>query len=421
MENSEVEIPEVSLVEELVDVGRDVSLSVMKVVDEKDSDDTDEDTEAPVSDEVLAGEVVESDEVVLVSVVEVTRSDREELLVLVEGSEDAEEDDSETVAELLDVLGWLDVVDSEVLEVIVPVRPVVEVESLEAFDCDAVVVSDAVEEADVLRPDVETGLGGSARGSRGANFARAAKLVVETEKLRVEELLDSTEDNDSEAEKSENVNVLELSEEPVDVDDSPELGIKPLEDVGVADVTPDTVALEDLEKTAPSRGSPLKDVANSEADGSVEVDVEAPSDTASNELESVNESEKLDELDDADEPKVLRVSAEDETLNEPDEPLEDIGVADRLEEPDDAEEDEELEDSSTLAKDCCATMIVPGRLPDGGMVEIGSGVVRTSVPEYGTVDVTKRPSRAKTIVPGAVPLGCIVVMGIVPVILLVPE
>ncbi|KAK2038222.1 hypothetical protein LZ31DRAFT_533750 [Colletotrichum somersetense] len=350
-------------------------------------------------------------------------------------------------------------------------------------------------------------------------------VVVETEKLRVEELLDSTEDNDSEAEKSEIVNVLELSEEPVDVDDSPELEIEPLEDVGVSDVTPDTVVLEDLEKTAPCSGSPLKDVANGEADGSVEVEVEAPSDTASNELESVNESEKLDELGDADEPEALRVSAEDETLNELDEPLEDIGVADvtsdtvvledlektapcsggplkdvdngkadgsveveveassdtasneldsvnesekldelgdadepealgvsaedemlneldkldsaedvedvdrvgelvangRLEESDDAEDDEELKDSSTLSKDCCATMIVPGRLPDGGMVEIGSGVVRTSVPEYGTVDVTKRPSRAKTIVPGAVPLGCIVVMGIVPVILLVPE
>jgi len=41
-----LEVPEVSLVEELVDVGRGVSVSAVEVVDEKASDDTDEDTEA---------------------------------------------------------------------------------------------------------------------------------------------------------------------------------------------------------------------------------------------------------------------------------------------------------------------------------------------------------------------------------------
>lgn len=41
-----LEVPEVSLVEELVDVGRGVSVSAVEVVDKKASDDTDEDTEA---------------------------------------------------------------------------------------------------------------------------------------------------------------------------------------------------------------------------------------------------------------------------------------------------------------------------------------------------------------------------------------
>jgi len=41
-----LEVPEVSFVEELVDVDRSVSVSAVEVVDEKASDDTDEDTEA---------------------------------------------------------------------------------------------------------------------------------------------------------------------------------------------------------------------------------------------------------------------------------------------------------------------------------------------------------------------------------------
>ncbi|KAK2051697.1 hypothetical protein LY76DRAFT_610421, partial [Colletotrichum caudatum] len=173
-------------------------------------------------------------------------------------------------------------------------------------------------------------------------------VVVESKEVKVEELLDSTEDDDSEAEKSESVDVLELSEEPVDVEDSPELEVEPLEDVGVSDVTSDTVVLEDLDETAPSSGRPLKGVDDGEADGSVEVEVEASSDTASTELESVNESEKLEELGDADDPEALRVSAEGEMLNE-------------LVKLDDAED---VEDVDTV-----------GRLPDGGMVEIGSGAL----------------------------------------------
>jgi len=245
-----------------------------------------------------------------------------------------------------------------------------------------------------------------------------------------EETVESNElDMTAETEKRVDVDVSELSEEPVDVDGSPELGIETPKEVGVPDDTSNSIVLEELGRTEPSSEVSLDVVDNGETDGSVELEEEAWIDRALNEAESDNVSEKLDELDDANE---LRVSVEDEIPNELGKLDSAEGVKEfdrtgelvskeRLEESDDVGKIEELEGSLTLAKDCCAITIVPGRLPDGKIVEIGSGVVRNSVPEYSTVDVTKRPGRAKTIVPGAVPLGCIVVMGIVPVIVLEPE
>ncbi|EFQ32739.1 hypothetical protein CGRA01v4_09323 [Colletotrichum graminicola] len=321
-------------------------------------------------------------------------------------------------------------------------------DSAEDSDSEDEKISNAVEvglemmETEVVEPDMdddssdgskleesdEISDNGSTRELDGVGFADRSDDEEKTEFS--EETVESNElDMTAEIDKIVDVDVMELSEEPIDLDGSPGLEVEPPEDVGVPDDASDSIVLEELERTKPSSGGWLELVDNGETDGSIELEVEAWIDRAFSEVESVNASEKLDELDDVNEPKELRVSVEDETPNELDklDSAEGVKEVDRTgelvskERLEDVGEIEELEDSSTLAKDCCATMIVPGRLPDGKIVEIGRGVVRNSVPEYGTVDVTKRSGRAKIIVPGAVPLGCIVVMGIVPVMVLGPE
>ncbi|KAK1999813.1 hypothetical protein LX36DRAFT_742245 [Colletotrichum falcatum] len=230
---------------------------------------------------------------------------------------------------------------------------------------------------------------------------------------------DKSDDKDEIGVSDETVDSNELEvasevEKSVDVDDSAELEIELSENVGVPEDASDNVTPGELEAANPSSGGPIELAGIEDSGVSVEIKEEAS-----------NKAEELDGLNDADKSEELRISVEEELdsaeIAKEVDGNDKLVLEETLEESDDVGEVEELEDSSTLAKDWCATMTVPGRPPDGRTVEIGSGAVRTSVPEYSTVDVTKRPGCAKTTVPGAVPLGCIVVMGIVSVTILVPE
>ncbi|KAK2053989.1 hypothetical protein LY76DRAFT_665950, partial [Colletotrichum caudatum] len=124
-----------------------------------------------------------------------------------------------------------DVVNSGVLEVLVPVRSIVEVDSLGVLDCVAVVISDVVEGADVLRSDVvseaavdELALDEGLRVVEDSASDEVLLLFVEIEEsVNVVELPVSIDVLDSEVvlrsdDILDSVEMLETVEEPISLE-----------------------------------------------------------------------------------------------------------------------------------------------------------------------------------------------------------